>query len=251
MLMIMPDRQENLLLASLSRKERARLDPFLQPVELDLSEVLIKANEPITHMFFPYDCVTSTLQVLSDGSTIETGLMGVEGMIGIQFWLGMPSTPTDTIVQVAGRGHRMSAKDFKREVMANPDSELDTLVGRYTHAFLIMTSLVAACNRLHTVDQRMCRWLKLLQNRVRRDSFPLRQEFMAQMLGVYRETLSKAASTLQADGLIKYSRGNLTIVDSRGVANCSCECLELMEKQFDRIFEQPWRDLADSGDTKK
>jgi len=244
----MNDRQENLLLASLSRKERERLEPFLHPVEVELSEVLIKANEPITHMFFPYDSVTSTLQELSDGSTIETGLMGIEGMIGIQFWLGMPSTPTETIVQVGGKGHRMNAKDFKREVMANPDSRLDTLVGRYTHAFLVMTSLVAACNRLHTVDQRMCRWLKLLHNRVRRNSFPMRQEFMAMMLGVYRETLSKAASALQAEGLIKYSRGHLTILDPPGVAACSCECLELMEKQFDRIFEQPWRDLADSAD---
>lgn len=113
----MPDRQENLLLASLSQKERKRLDPFLHPVEVELSQVLIKPNEPITHMFFPFDAVTSTLQQLSD-STIETGLMGIEGMIGIQFWLGMPSTPTKTIVQVAGKGHFMTARDFKREVMA-------------------------------------------------------------------------------------------------------------------------------------
>lgn len=244
----MPDRQENLLLASLSQKERKRLDPYLHPVEVELSEVLIQANGPITHMFFPYDSVTSTLQELSDGSTIETGLMGIEGMIGIQFWLGVPSTPTKTIVQVGGKGHRMSAKDFRREVMANPDSQLDTFVGRYTHAFLSMTSLVAACNRLHTVDQRMCRWLKLLHNRVRRNSFPMRQEFMAAMLGVYRETLSKSASTLQAQGLITYSRGQLTILDPPGVAACSCECLELMEEQFDRIFDAPWRDLADSAD---
>src|SRR5262245_25808568 len=152
---------ENLLLAALPPEERRRLDPFLQWVEVRLHETLIEPEEPINYMFFPYDAITSTLQELSDGSSIETGLMGVEGMIGIQYWLGMPSTPTRTIVQVQGFGHRMKAEDFKREVMNKP-SPLNDLVARYTHAFLAMTSQVAACNRLHTVDQRLCRWLKLV-----------------------------------------------------------------------------------------
>lgn len=233
----MSNRNENLLLASLPSKERERLDPFLQSVKVDLSEVLIEPDQPITHMFFPYDSVTSTLQKLNNGDTIETGLMGIEGMIGIQFWLGMPSTTTQTIVQVAGTGHRMKAGDFKREVMERRDSKLNSLVGRYTHAFMNMTSQVAACNRIHTIDQRLCRWLKLVHNRIRRDDFKMRQEFMAQMLGVHRPTVSTAANMLQKAGLITYSRGHMKILNAEGLAAGACECLELMEVQFARVFD--------------
>ena len=242
------NRRENLLLAALPQRERKRLEPFLQPVEVRLSEVLIAPHQPINQIFFPYDAVTSTLQKLNHDLTIETGLMGVEGMIGIQFWLGMPSTSTETIVQVAGNGHRMNVKDFKREVMGKPKSKLNTLIGRYIHAFLAMTSQVAACNRVHTFDQRMCRWLKLLHNRIRRDQFPMRQNFMAQMLGVQRPTVSIAANTLQKAGLIAYSRGEMKIIDSKGLSAGACECLELIEREFDRIFDHPWRTLTQKVD---
>ncbi|HKY26909.1 MAG TPA: Crp/Fnr family transcriptional regulator [Pyrinomonadaceae bacterium] len=233
----MAARKENLLLASLGSQERERLEPFLRWVKVELSEVLISPNKPITHVLFPYDAVTSTLQPLSDGTTIETGLMGIEGMVGIQYWLGVPSTPTQTIVQVAGSGHRMTVKDFKREVMDNPESRLDKLVGKYTHAFMNMTSQVAACNRIHTIDQRMCRWLKLVHNRVRREEFQMRQEFMAQMLGVHRPTVSTAANMLQKAGLITYSRGNMRILNAEELAAGACECLQLMEAQFARVFD--------------
>jgi hypothetical protein len=179
---------------------------------------------------------------------IETGLMGVEGLVGIQLWLGMPSTSTKTIVQVDGRGHRMRAADFIREVMNRPESPLNGLIGRYIHAFLAMTSQVAACNRLHTIDQRLCRWLKLVHNRVRRDQFQMRQEFMAEMLGVQRPTVSTAANMLQQAGLISYSRGQMRIRDPEGLLAGSCECLQLMETQFDRIFEKPWRELVRERD---
>jgi len=246
----MPDRKENLLLAELSRTERRRLEAYLQPVEVSLGEVLIKQNEEIKYMFFPYDSVTSTLMGLSDGSSIETGLMGIEGVVGIQFWLGVNSTPTETIVQVAGKGHLMTTRDFKRHVMNGRSSQLDSLVGRYTHAFLAMTSLVAACNRLHTLDQRMCRWLKLVHNRIRREDFYMRQEFMAQMLGVQRPTVSTTANMLQKAGLITYSRGQMKILDPQGLEAGSCECLELMERQFDRIFNHTWR-KSSTGNAKK
>ena len=241
-------RPENLLLEALPEYERARLDPFLEPVEVELMHVFIEPNEPIDHMFFPYDAVTSTLQELADGSTIETGLMGIEGMIGIQYWLGVATTTTRTLVQVGGSGHVMSSKNFEREVMSKPESPLNGLISRYTHAFLCMTSQVAACNRLHTIDQRMCRWLKLIHNRVRRDEFPMRQEFMAQMLGVQRPTLSTAANILQKAGLITYSRGNLRVLDPDGLTAGPCECLEIMESQFDRVFDRPWRRMAEEED---
>jgi CRP-like cAMP-binding protein len=242
----MPARKENLLLSALPQEERDRLAPFLEWREEALKQILIEPDEPITHVFFPFDAVTSTIQEYPDGSTIETGLMGVEGIIGIQLWLRVPSTPTRTIIQIAGHGHRMAADDFIREVRDNPASPLNPLVARYTHAFLSMTSIAAACNRLHPLEQRMCRWLMLTYNRIRRDEFPMRQEFLAQMLGVQRPTVSITAQILQQAGLLTYKRGQMRLLDPPGLAAGSCECLELMERQMDRIFDRPWRDLVDS-----
>jgi hypothetical protein len=236
--------KENLLLAALPREERERLDPFLEWKGFEFGETLIGSDEPITQVVFPYDLVTSTVQEMSDGSTIETGLAGVEGMVGVQFWLRTPSTTTRTFVQIPGHGHRMKAADFAREVMDRPSSPLNRLAARYTHAFLAMTSQVAACNRLHPLDQRLCRWLKLVHNRVRRGEFPMRQEFMAQMLGVQRPTVSTTANMLQKAGLITYARGHMTVLDPEGLAEGSCECYELIEAQMDRIFDAPWRELA-------
>ena len=238
---------ENLLLANLPREERERLDPFLDEVYLEFKQVLIEPNQPIEHLYFPYDAVTSTLQELSDGSSIETGLMGIEGLIGIQLWLRARTTPSRTLVQLPGRAHVMRADDFIREVMNCP-SPLNVMIGLYTHAFLTMTSQVAACNRLHAVDVRLCRWLALVQNRVRRDEFPMRQEFLAYMLGVHRPTVSIAASMLQKAGLISYSRGHMHILDSKGLRDGACECLEIMESQFDRIFDRPWCGAAREED---
>jgi len=238
---------DNLLLVALPGEERARLERYLEPVSLDLEDVLIEANEPITHMYFPIDCVTSTLQEMSDGSTIEVGLMGVEGLVGIQFWLSMPTTPTRTIIQVAGHAQRMRSDDFEREVMQTA-SPLNGLVARYTHSFLAMTSQVAACNRLHTVDERLCRWLKMCHDRVRRNEFPMRQEFLAQMLGVHRPSVSVAAGMLQKAGLISYHRGQMEILDPEGLREGACECYELIQMQIDRIFDRPWQDLVQEQD---
>ena len=140
-------------------------------------------------------------------------------------------------------GHRMEAATFEREVMRTP-SPLNVMIARYAHAFLVMTSQTAACNRLHTVDMRMCRWLKMTHNRIQRSEFPMRQEFLAQMLGVHRPSVSIAASTLQRAGLISYSRGRMQLLDLEGLAEGSCECAELVEPQFDHIFGQSWRELA-------
>lgn len=242
---------ENLLLAGLPKEERARLDPFLKPVDLKFGETIIEPEVPIKYAYFLYDAISSTIQEMEDGSSIETGLMGVEGMVGIQLWLGADRTPTKTTIQVPGRAHRMSAEDLKKEVMDKPSSPLNPLLGKYVHAFLVMTSTAAACNRLHTVDARLCRWLKLMHNRIRRDEFPMSHEFLAMMLGVHRPTLSTAAKMLQTAGIISYSRGNMKILDAEGLAEGSCECLELMESQFDKIFDHPWRNLVEQEDKKK
>ena len=228
-------REENLLLASLPAAERERLSPYLQQTVLDFQQVLIEPNKPITDIYFPYDAITSTIQEMSDGDSVETGLMGVEGFVGVQLWLHSTTTPTRTLVQVPGRAHTMRATDFIRHVR-DTNSPLNELCARYSHGFLVMTSQTAACNRLHPVNERLCRWLKLVHNRVRRDEFPLRQEFVAAMLGVHRPTVSTAASMLQQAGLIKYSRGQMRILDGDGLRNGSCECLELIENQFAKIF---------------
>lgn len=245
----MAARKDNLMLAAIPSQERERLEPFLQWVEVDLGETLIAPNEPIKQMFFPYDAVTSTIQEMEDGGSVETGLMGIEGLIGIQLWLQMPSTPTLTIVQVEGYGYRMKATDFIREVR-DRQTPLNFLIARYTHAFLSMTSIAAACNRLHTLDQRMCRWLKLVHNRVRRDEFQMRQDFMAHMLGVQRPTVSTTAHMLQQAGLITYTRGQMKVLDSEGLVDGACPCYELMEREMDRIYETPWRELAHREDQK-
>lgn len=201
-------------------------------------------DEPIPYLYFPYDAVTSTTQEMADGSMIETGLMGIEGLAGVQVWLGQRTTAATTFVQVPGWGHRIETEDFIREVRDNPSSPLNPLVRAYVHAFLVLTSLVAACNRLHSIDQRLCRWLSMTYNRAHRTEYPLRHEFLSQMLGVQRPTLSTAASMLQRAGLITYRYGKLTITNPEGLVAGACECYEIMEAQFDKMFDQPWRQRA-------
>lgn len=236
---------DNLLLAAIPKEERARLDEFLTLVELHNGDNLIEPNKPIENIYFPIDAVTSTIQEMSDGSSIESGLMGIEGMIGIQLWLRSRSTPSRTLIQVEGRLWQMKAKDFIREVRDNSESALNEYVARYTHCFLNMTSVTAACNRLHPVEERLCRWLKLTHDRIRRDEFNLRHEFLSQMLGVHRPTISIAANILQQAGLISYRRGSIKILDSEGLREGACECLEIIEAEFDRMFDRPWREMAD------
>jgi CRP-like cAMP-binding protein len=232
---------ENLLLRALPDDERQRLDPFLQPVELSVGQPITIPDEPIEALYFPYDAVTSTVTEMSDGSSIESGLMGIEGLAGVQVWLRQRSTPASTFVQVPGTAHRITTEDFIREVRDRP-SPLNDLIAAYVHAFLILTSLTAACNRLHSIDERLCRWLRMTYNRAQRTEFPLRHEFLAQMLGVHRPTVSTAASMLQKAGLIEYRYGKLTILDPDGLAAGACECYSSMEAVFERIFEHPWRE---------
>ena len=165
-------------------------------------------------------------------------------MVGVQLWLHTSTAPTRTFVQIPGYVYRMKAADFIREVRDRANSPLNALLARYISAFLNFTSVAVACNRLHPLDQRLCRWLKLAHNRARRDEFPLRQQFIAQMLGVQRPTVSTTAHMLQQAGLISYARGQMKILDPEGLADGACECYAIMENEMDGVFERPWRDLA-------
>lgn len=235
---------DNLLLAALPEDEKRRLAPFLTTVEMKAGQTLIEHDAPIRHIWFPIDAITSTIQLLSDGSSVESGIMGLEGMIGIQLWLRQRTTPQHTAVQIAGTGRRMNADVFLREVVYT-SSPLNDLLAGYIHGFLIFTGQTAACNRLHTMDQRLCRWLSMVHNRIPdRRTFTLKQEFLANMLGVQRPTVSVAAAMLQKAGWIRYSRGNLEILDPEGLASGACECYSIIEAQFDKIFHQSWIKLA-------
>ena len=240
----MSARKDNLLLAALPAEERQRLEPFLKWTAMEFDDPMVEPSEPISHVFFPYDAVSSTVHETADGDSVETGLAGAEGVIGVQLWLRASTAPTRTFVQIPGYVYRMKAADFIREVRDNPGSPLNVLLARYINAFLNFTSIAAACNRLHPLDQRLCRWLKLAHNRAGRDEFPLRQQFIAQMLGVQRPTVSTTAHMLQQAGLISYTRGQMTILDPAGLAEGACDCYEMMEREMDGVFERPWRDLA-------
>ena len=217
---------ENLLLAALPQVERQRLDPFLEAVEMQAGQPITNPGEPIEHLYFPYDAVTSTIQEMSDGTTIETGLMGVEGLAGVQVWLRHTTTIATTFVQVPGKAHRISTENFIREVR-DRETPLNDLIASYVHGFLVMTSITAACNRLHSIDQRLCRWLMMIYDRAQRREFPLRHEFLANMLGVHRPTVSTAANMLQKAGYIAYRYGKLTILNPEGLLEGACECYEL------------------------
>ncbi len=194
--------RDNLILAALPADERRRLAPLLEPVQIESAN---SSSSP-TSRFAISNMVTSALQDLRDGSSVEIGLMGIEGVVGIQFWLQQETTSSRTLVQIGGRALRMSASDFKREVMDRP-SPLNKLIASYVHAFLAMTGQTAACNRMHEVNTRLARWLSLVYDRVQRTEFPMRHEFLAMMLGVHRPTVTIAANTLQNAGLISYRRG--------------------------------------------
>ena len=233
---------ENMLLNTLPAEELSRLKPYLERIDVGIGTVAIEADEPIEYVWFPHDAVTSTLQLLRNGDAIEAGLMGLEGMVGIQLWLRVPTTPSLTLVQVPGVTSRMRARDFVEQVLHRPESPLNEMIARYCHGFLTLTSQTAACNRMHQVDERLCRWLRMVYNRVpERTELPLRQEFLAQMLGVRRPTVSTAASILQKAGHIEYARGHMKILNPEGLAEGACECYQLMESQFDRMFSVPWR----------
>jgi hypothetical protein len=235
---------ENLLLAALPKSERNRLDPFLEQVEMPAGLPITQPEEVIRFLYFPFDAVTSTTHEMSDGTMVETGIMGLEGLSGVQVWLGQTTTPATTFVQIPGIGHRIATKDFIREVR-DKVSPLNDLIRSYVHAFLVMTSVVAACNRMHSVDQRLCRWLRMTYNRVQRTEYPLRHDFLANMLGVHRPTLSTTAGMLQRAGLIAYQHGKLTILNPEGLRSGACECLDLIETQFEKIFDKPWREEAE------
>lgn len=228
---------------ALTAAERTRLEPHFEPVNLKLKQTLTEPERPITHVYFPVNSVVSIVHTMSDGSSVETGIIGREGMVGLQAWLGQTRASVRSFVQAPGQAFRMRREVFVREVVKT-GSPWNTALANYVDAYITLTSTTAACNRIHQVNERLCRWLKMTQNRVGSDTFPMRQEFLAYMLGVHRPSVSIAANALKKAGLIRYERGTLTILDTKGLENGCCECYNSIESQFERALKQPLRKQA-------
>jgi CRP-like cAMP-binding protein len=228
---------ENLLLANLNASERERLQPFMERVPLKFKQGLIESGSPIPAVWFPEDSVTSTLVEAEDGSSIEIGLMGIEGMVGLSLFLGEKISNTTVIVQVPGTGVRMRSEDFLKHVVEVGDSQLFRLLQKYTNAFMGMVAQSGACNSLHPLEERLCRWILMTHDRVNRPELPLTQEFLSMMLGVRRPTISMTANVLKRSGFINYTRGSVTVLDREGLLQGTCECYDIINRQMNRVFE--------------
>ena len=206
----------------------------MKRVSLAFKHILYDPDVPIPYVYFPTGAVVSLLIVMDDGMAVEVVTMGNESMVGLPVFLGVEATHGRAIVQIAGAALRMPATAFRREVTAG--SRLHDLLRRYTEASSVSMAQTAACNRLHSIDERCgCRLLQT-HDRVRADTFSLTQESLAQMLGVRRATVTVAAGLLQRTGLIRYRRGVITILDRRGLEEMSCECYRIIRAQYDRVF---------------
>ena len=225
---------KNRLLAALPRDEYRRLRPHLEKVSLPLKDILYDANGPIPHVFFPLNGVVSLVILMEGGFTLEVGTIGNEGMVGTPVFLGSESSPTRAISQVPGEALRMEAKVFQEEMRRA--GRLYGLVQRYTQAMINQISQSTVCNHRHSVEKRMCRWLLMSHDRVGVDEFPLTQEFLSQMLGVRRPTVSAVAGILQKAGLLTYHRGRMTILDRKGLEAASCECYQVVREELDRLL---------------
>jgi CRP-like cAMP-binding protein len=233
-----PAPQGNQLLARVPPEEYQRLLPRLQLVPLAFKHVLYDARSLIDHAYFPNRGVVSALTVMEDGRAIEVATIGDEGMVGLPLLVGARTTANRVIVQVPGEALQMGADVLTEEV--SRDSALRRLLVLYHSAFLVQVSQAVACNGLHSVHQRCCRWLLMTQDRAHSDVFPMTHEFLAQMLGVRRSTVSEVLKPFQERGLIRYGRGKFTVLDREGLKAGSCECYRRINEEFERSFG--WRE---------
>lgn len=225
---------QNKLLAALSAADYERLAPHLQTVSLKVGEVLKDADEPAFDVYFPVDSVISLITLMEDGMTVEAGVVGREGVAGLSAFLGGGSTPNQHIVQAPGTALKIRGSKLAEEF--SKGGRLQELLHRYVLATLIQISQSVACNRIHSTEERLCRWLLMMNDRVDSGYFPHTQEFLSRMLGVARPIVTLTAGALQKAGWIKYSRGNITILDRQGLESATCECYAKVSQEFDRLL---------------
>jgi CRP-like cAMP-binding protein len=224
----------NRLITALPSPDRKRLLEALQPVSLTIGQPLYEAREPIKFVYFPLSGVHSIVSSRTDGGIVEVATVGNEGMIGIPVFLGGTSTPDEAFCQVPGDVLRMRAAQFREQIQRS--LALRAVMLRYTQAFIHQIAQHAACNRLHAVVERCARWLLMTHDRVAVHEFVLTQGSLAQMLGVRRATVTTAAGRLQHAGLIRYTRGRITIVDRKKLERASCDCYRVIRKEYKRLL---------------
>jgi CRP-like cAMP-binding protein len=225
----------NRILAALPKSHLARLAPSLQRVTLETRDILFDPDQPIKYVYFPEDCVASIIGIMVDGSAVETATVGREGMIGLPVFLGDSRTPLQAFCQVAGDALRMEAGRLRRELARG--GRLRALLGCYTQALIVQIAQSSACNRLHPLRQRCARWLLQTQDRVRSDTFALTHQFLSQMLGVRRTTVTELAGEFERERLIKNNYGRIVVLDRDGLERTACECYRIIQREFDRLLE--------------
>ncbi len=233
----MPAPEQNHLLAALPPTERARLFEQLELVALPLGSVLYESGDVQRHIYFPIDAIISLLYVLKDGDSAEIAVVGNDGAVGIALFMGGVSTTNRAIVQNAGNAYRLTQRRISAEIALHGD--MMQILLRYTQALITQMAQTAVCNRHHSVDQQLCRWLLLSLDRLNSNRITMTQELIANMLGVRREGVTEAAGKLQALGVIEYRRGLITVLDRRRLEALSCECYEVVKKETDRLFPEP------------
>jgi CRP-like cAMP-binding protein len=229
-----PNPVKNRLLANLPTEEYERLQPYLEPVSPKFKQELYQPNQPIDFIYFPLAGVYSLLSMTAEGELIEVGTVGNEGMVGLPVFLGAVRIPGIAMCQIPGNALRMRTEDFQAQVA--PGMALYNSLHRYTQALFNLISQSALCNRVHSIEQRCCRWVLLTHDRVGEDEFPLTHEFLSQMLGVRRAGVSEVAAKLQNAGFISYRYGKITIQDRAGLEATSCECYGMIKAEFDRLI---------------
>jgi len=226
--------RQNHLLAALTADTFARLEPHLERVSLPLGKALYESGDTLRHVYFPTDAIVSLLYVMENGASAEISVVGNEGLVGIAVFMGGESTPSRAIVQSAGHAYRLPCQRLKDEF--NRHGELMMLMLRYTQALITQMAQTAVCNRHHSIDQQLCRWLLLSLDRLQGNELVMTQELIANMLGVRREGVTEGALKLQRAGLISYARGRISVLDRQGLERRSCECYAVVKKEYDRLL---------------
>jgi CRP-like cAMP-binding protein len=230
----LPDPSQNRLLANLPLAELGRWLPRLERVDMPLGQVLSESGRTLSHVYFPTSAIVSLLYVMENGSSAEIAVVGNEGLVGISLFMGGDSTPSRAVVQSAGAGYRLKAALMKAEFdRAGPVMHL---LLRYTQALITQMAQTAVCNRHHSLDQQLCRWLLLSLDRLEGNDLAMTQELIANMLGVRREGVTEAALKLQADGLIRYARGRISVLDRKALEQRTCECYAVVKREYDRLL---------------
>jgi CRP-like cAMP-binding protein len=232
-----PNPNKNQILAALPEEERQRVLPHLERVELALGAVLYESDSPLRHIYFPTDSIVSLLYVMRDGASAEIAVVGLEGAVGVSLFMGGETTPSRAIVQNAGHAYRLPRRRLKAEF--DRHGALLHLLLRYTQSLLTQMAQTAVCNRHHSIDQQLCRWLLLSLDRLSGNRLNMTQELIANMLGVRREGVTEAASKLQAAGVIRYARGRITVLDRPNLEKRACECYAVVKRETDRLLPLP------------